>query len=36
MTDQKQKKDSKFKQLLIWLMKKWNSFLYLLMFKNYD
>lgn len=30
------KKDSKFRKLLIVLMKKWNSFLYLLMFKNYD
>ena len=25
-----------FKKPLIWLMKKWNSFLYLLMFKNYN
>ena len=30
------KKDSKIKKLLIILMKKWNSLLYLLMFKNYD
>ena len=30
------KKDSKIKKLLIILMKKWNSFLYLLMFKKYD
>jgi len=34
MTDLKEK--SKFKKLLIWLMSKWNSFMYLLMFKNYD
>lgn len=32
----KNKKDSKFRKLLIVLMKKWNSFLYLLMFKKYD
>ncbi len=30
------KKDSKIKKLLIILMKKWNSLLYLLMFKKYD
>ena len=34
MTDQK--KDSRFKKLLIWLMGKWNSFLYMLMFKKYE
>ena len=34
MTDQKKK--SKLKQFIIWLMSKWNSLLYLLMFKNYD
>jgi hypothetical protein len=34
MTDEKKK--SKFKKALIWLMGKWNSLLYLLMFKNYD
>ncbi len=34
MTDLKEK--SRFKKLLIWLMRKWNSFMYLLMFKNYD
>ena len=30
------KKDSKFRKLCIALMKKWNSFLYMLMFKKYD
>ena len=34
MTDYKKK--STFKKILIWLISKWNSFLYLLMFKNYD
>ena len=34
MTDKK--KDSRFKKLLIWLMSKWNSFLYMLMFKKYE
>ena len=34
MTDYKKKLT--FKKLLIWLMSKWNSLLYLLMFKNYD
>ena len=34
MTDEKKK--SKFKQFLIWLMSKWNSFLYMLMFKKYE
>jgi hypothetical protein len=34
MTDYKKK--STFKKILIWLMSKWNSFMYLLMFKNYD
>ena len=30
------KKDSKFRKVLIVLMKKWNSFLYMLMFKKYE
>ena len=35
MTDKK--KDSRFKKITgIWLMSKWNSFLYMLMFKKYE
>ena len=30
------KKDSKFRKVLVVLMKKWNSFLYMLMFKKYE
>ncbi len=34
--DEKKSGDSRFKKLLIWLMSKWNSFLYMLMFKKYE
>ena len=34
MTDKK--KDSRFKRFVKWLMSKWNSFLYMLMFKKYE
>ena len=30
------KKDSILKEFAKWLMRKWNSFLYMLMFKNYE
>ena len=30
------KKDSRFKRFVKWLMSKWNSFLYMLMFKKYE
>ena len=30
------KKDSKLRKVIIVLMKKWNSFLYMLMFKKYE
>lgn len=36
MTNKISKKESKLKQLRIWIMGKWNSLMYLLMFKNYD
>ena len=30
------KKDSRLKKFGKWLMRKWNSFLYMLMFKKYE